>query len=147
MLLAWQPVPQGLTCVSDLLPAHQACHVGDFELSTYRARQLNGHQLCCSVLSSRSCFTTPQQCPFCLAFIQAAADVLAMASLEVDLSGVEEGQTVTVKWRGKPVFIRHRTDEEISEANQTPLSELRDPQPDAERVVDPKVGGKNDRKK
>eukprot|EP00877_Chromochloris_zofingiensis_P008516 jgi/Chrzof1/3918/Cz13g13110.t1 len=70
--------------------------------------------------------------------MSAAADVLAMASLEVDLSGVEEGQTVTVKWRGKPVFIRHRTDEEISEANQTPLSELRDPQPDAERVVDPK---------
>jgi Rieske Fe-S protein len=39
---------------------------------------------------------------------QAAADVLAMASLEVDMSGIAEGDSVTVKWRGKPVFIRHR---------------------------------------
>jgi len=51
--------------------------------------------------------TPPPPCPP-LASLQAAADVLAMASLEVDLSGIEEGQTVTVKWRGKPVFIRHR---------------------------------------
>ena len=65
--------------------------------------------------------------------------MLAMASLEVDMSGIEEGQTVTVKWRGKPVFIRHRTDAEIAEANGTDLSELRDAQTDAERVVDPKV--------
>lgn len=40
--------------------------------------------------------------------MQAAADTLAMSSLEVDLSNIQEGQTVTVKWRGKPVFIRHR---------------------------------------
>ncbi len=39
---------------------------------------------------------------------QAAADVLAMSSLEVDMSGIAEGDAVTVKWRGKPVFIRHR---------------------------------------
>lgn len=41
--------------------------------------------------------------------------MLALASLEVDMSGIEEGQTVTVKWRGKPVFIRYRTPEEIAE--------------------------------
>lgn len=70
--------------------------------------------------------------------LSAAADTLAMASLEVDLSNIEEGQTVTVKWRGKPVFIRHRTDEEIQAANSTPLSELRDPQPDTDRATDPK---------
>jgi ubiquinol-cytochrome c reductase iron-sulfur subunit len=70
--------------------------------------------------------------------MSAAADVLAMASLEVDLSGIEEGQTVTVKWRGKPVFIRHRTDEEIQEAEGTDITGFRDPQTDAERVVDPK---------
>jgi ubiquinol-cytochrome c reductase iron-sulfur subunit len=40
--------------------------------------------------------------------LQASADVLAMASLEVDISGIAEGDGVTVKWRGKPVFIRHR---------------------------------------
>lgn len=70
--------------------------------------------------------------------MSAAADVLAMASLEVDLSGIEEGQTVTVKWRGKPVFIRHRTTDEISEAENTDITGFRDPQTDAERVVDPK---------
>ncbi|GBF95464.1 hypothetical protein Rsub_08426 [Raphidocelis subcapitata] len=70
--------------------------------------------------------------------MSAAADVLAMASLEVDMSGINEGDSVTVKWRGKPVFIRHRTDAEIAEANGVALSELRDPQTDAERVVDPK---------
>lgn len=71
---------------------------------------------------------------------QAAADTLAMSSLEVDLSGVEEGQTITVKWRGKPVFIKHRTEEDIAAATNVPLAGLRDPQSDAERVVDPKVG-------
>jgi ubiquinol-cytochrome c reductase iron-sulfur subunit len=78
-------------------------------------------------------------CVVLLLLLQAAADVLALASLEVDLSGIEEGQTVTVKWRGKPVFIRHRTPEEIAEATETDLAGFRDPQTDAERVLDPKV--------
>eukprot|EP00775_Hariotina_reticulata_P009674 gene9674-9832_t len=59
-------------------------------------------------------------------------------ALLVDLSGIEEGQTVTVKWRGKPVFIRHRTEPEISEAENTDITGFRDPQTDAERVIDPK---------
>ncbi len=54
------------------------------------------------------------------------------------LQGVEEGQTITVKWRGKPVFITHRTDEMIAGANAVPLAGLKDPQKDADRVVDPK---------
>jgi ubiquinol-cytochrome c reductase iron-sulfur subunit len=66
-----------------------------------------------------------------------SADVLALASTEVDLSGVEEGMAITVKWRGKPVFIRHRTPEEIAAAEAVPLSELRDPQTDAARVIEP----------
>jgi len=62
------------------------------------------------------------------------ASVLALASAEFDLSGVEEGQSVTVKWRGMPVFIRHRTATEIEEAKAVPLSDLKDPQTDAQRV-------------
>ncbi|KAK9272627.1 hypothetical protein L1049_003003 [Liquidambar formosana] len=69
--------------------------------------------------------------------MSASKDVLAMASLEVDLSGIEPGSTVTVKWRGKPVFIRHRTEEDIKLANSVDLSTLRDPQPDSERVKNP----------
>ena len=66
-----------------------------------------------------------------------AADVLALASTEVDISAVEVGQAITVTWRGKPVFIRHRTPEEIAEAEDTPLDDLPDPVPDAERVEKP----------
>jgi ubiquinol-cytochrome c reductase iron-sulfur subunit len=66
-----------------------------------------------------------------------SADVLALAATEVDLSGVEEGMAITVTWRGKPVFIRHRTPEEIEAAEAVPLDELRDPQPDSARVIEP----------
>lgn len=67
----------------------------------------------------------------------ATKDVLAMASLEVDLTNIEPGQTVTVKWRGKPVFIRHRTDDDITKAVNVDLKSLRDPQPDEVRVQTP----------
>ncbi len=66
-----------------------------------------------------------------------AADVLALSSTEVDLSPIEEGQAVTVIWRGKPVFLRHRTPKEIAEARDVDLAELRDPESDAERAPQP----------
>jgi ubiquinol-cytochrome c reductase iron-sulfur subunit len=65
------------------------------------------------------------------------ASTLALASIEVDISAIPEGQIVTVKWRGKPVFVRHRTKKEIDDAVNTPLDELRDPQTDAQRVQKP----------
>ncbi len=63
-----------------------------------------------------------------------AADTLALASIEVDVSGIAVGQAITVKWRGKPVFIRRRTDEEISKAANVDLGDLRDPEADTDRV-------------
>ena len=63
-----------------------------------------------------------------------SADVLALASIEVDLSPIKPGQTIKVKWRGVPVFIRHRTPENIEEARNVPMGELKDPQADEERV-------------
>ncbi|KAJ8562817.1 hypothetical protein K7X08_031269 [Anisodus acutangulus] len=69
--------------------------------------------------------------------MSASKDVLALASLEVDLSSIEPGSTVTVKWRGKPVFIRRRTDDDIKLANSVDLGSLRDPQQDSERVKNP----------
>jgi ubiquinol-cytochrome c reductase iron-sulfur subunit len=66
-----------------------------------------------------------------------AADTLALASIDVDLTPVQVGQAITVTWRGKPVFIRHRTEEEIQAARAVPLGELKDPQPDDARVVKP----------
>ncbi|MCB1556379.1 MAG: ubiquinol-cytochrome c reductase iron-sulfur subunit [Alphaproteobacteria bacterium] len=66
-----------------------------------------------------------------------AADTLALASIEVDLSPVKVGQAITVVWRGKPVFIRHRTPKEIQEAEDVDVSTLRDKQTDEERVEKP----------
>ena len=60
--------------------------------------------------------------------------VLALASVEVDLAPIKPGQTIKVMWRGKPVFITHRTEKQIEESRATPLSELKDPQTDEERV-------------
>lgn len=75
----------------------------------------------------------------CVAFplvdsLNPSADVLAMSSIEVDIGSIEPGQTMTVKWRGKPVFITNRTDEEIKEVAATPIKDLIDPQPDSARV-------------
>lgn len=56
------------------------------------------------------------------------AAALALATVDVDISSVEPGMSLTVKWRGKPVFIRNRTDKEIEEAKAVPLSELKDPE-------------------
>ncbi|MFK7974203.1 MAG: ubiquinol-cytochrome c reductase iron-sulfur subunit [Rickettsiaceae bacterium] len=63
-----------------------------------------------------------------------SADVLSMSSIEVDISSIEPGQTLTVKWRGKPVFITQRTEEELKEVRQTPLKDLIDPETDEARV-------------
>ena len=63
--------------------------------------------------------------------------VLALASIEFDLSAIAEGESVTIKWRGLPVFVRHRTAAEIEEAKAVPLSDLKDPETDEQRT---KVG-------
>ena len=62
-----------------------------------------------------------------------------MASLEVDLSNIQPGNTITVKWRGKPVFVRHRTEEEIGKAQGEDISHMRDPQSDEDRAQKPEV--------
>ncbi len=55
-----------------------------------------------------------------------SAAVLALASIDVNISAIEPGQAITVKWRGKPVFIRNRTEKEIEEAKGVALDELKD---------------------
>ena len=60
--------------------------------------------------------------------MSASADVLALASAEFDVSNIVEGTTLTVKWRGKPVFIRHRTEEEIAKEAAVNVAELKDQQ-------------------
>lgn len=66
-----------------------------------------------------------------------AADVLALASVEVNLSEIPEGKNATIKWRGKPLFVRHRTPAEIQSEQNTSLAELRDPEDDSVRTQKP----------
>ena len=67
-----------------------------------------------------------------------AADTLALSSTEVNLEPIVEGQSITVVWRGKPVFIRHRTIAEIDAAQQDDKADLPDPQADVDRVQNSK---------
>ena len=65
-------------------------------------------------------------------------DVEALSKVEVDLTNLDEGRSTTVMWRGKPLFIKHRTKKEIKEANEVNIDDLPDPQTDKERVKNPK---------
>ena len=62
------------------------------------------------------------------------ASVKALASTEVDVSSVQPGKTITVLWRGKPVFLKRRATDEIAEARAVSMDDLPDPQKDEERV-------------
>ncbi len=66
-----------------------------------------------------------------------AADTLALSTTEVDLAPIEVGQSITVVWQGKPVFVRHRTAEEIKTAEAVGLADLIDPQDDKDRAQKP----------
>jgi len=63
-----------------------------------------------------------------------SADVLALATTEIDISKIQPGQGIKTQWRKQPVFVRNLTPKEIQEANAVPLSELRDPQSLADRT-------------
>ncbi|GAC74128.1 probable ubiquinol-cytochrome-c reductase Rieske iron-sulfur protein [Moesziomyces antarcticus] len=72
-----------------------------------------------------------------LASMGASSDVLALAKVEVDMNSIPEGKNAIIKWRGKPVFVRHRTKDEIDEANAVDISKLRDPEKDSDRAKRP----------
>ncbi len=69
-----------------------------------------------------------------LSTMSASADVMALASIEVDVAAIEPGQAIKTSWRKQPIFIRNLTPEEIAEANKVDVSSLRDPQTLAERT-------------
>ena len=65
------------------------------------------------------------------------SSVKALASTEVDVSSVEPGKSITVLWRGKPVFIKRRTEKEISEARSVKMNDLKHPEKDEDRAKNP----------
>lgn len=72
-----------------------------------------------------------------IASMSASADVLALSSTEVSIGNLDPGAAMTVKWRGKPVFVRRRTEEEITKAVKGNTEALKDPQDDGDRVKNP----------
>ena len=92
------------------------------------------------LILTSAAFGTVGSIAFIRPFIQSmnpAADVLALSSVDVDLKPVKVGQSITVVWRGKPLFIRHRTPQEISEARTFTTADLPDPESDEKRVIKP----------
>ncbi|OQR78851.1 cytochrome b-c1 complex subunit Rieske [Tropilaelaps mercedesae] len=69
--------------------------------------------------------------------LSASADVLALSKIEVKLSDIPEGKNSTFKWRGKPLFVRHRTADEVARERSVDHSSLRDPEKDEERTMKP----------
>jgi len=65
------------------------------------------------------------------------SSVKALSTTEVDISSVEPGKTITVLWKGKPIFIKRRTNKEIEEASQVNLEDLKDPEKDSVRAKNP----------
>ena len=65
------------------------------------------------------------------------ASVKALASTEVDVSSMQPGQSLTVLWRGKPVFIKRRTDDEIKQARKVNINDLKHPEKDEDRAINP----------
>jgi len=72
-----------------------------------------------------------------LSTMSASADVLACAKVEVDLTAIPPGKNATIKWRGKPLFVRHRTQDDIEQVRAVDHTTLRDPARDEDRVQDP----------
>lgn len=72
-----------------------------------------------------------------LSSMSPTSDVLALAQVEIDLSGIAEGANVVFKWRGKPLFVRHRTQQEIDNVRNVDVSTFRDPEDDVDRVQRP----------
>ncbi len=72
-----------------------------------------------------------------LGSMSASADVLALAKVEVELASIPEGKNSIIKWRGKPVFVRHRTQDEVSAAGGEDWKTMRDPESDETRTKKP----------
>src|SRR3546814_2536360 len=90
------------------------------------------HTICALVTGVQTCALPIYQ-------MNPSADVLALSSIEVDLSAIEPGQAIKTIFRKQPLFVRHLTPQEIQAANTVPISELRDPQTLAERTKEGKA--------
>jgi ubiquinol-cytochrome c reductase iron-sulfur subunit len=84
------------------------------------------------------CWSAKMMAEMFVTSMSASSDVVALAKIEVKLDTIPEGKNITFTWRGKPLFVRHRTEKEISDVRAVDVNSLRDPEKDEDRVVDPK---------
>lgn len=144
-------VAQPLAGSTQVRFAHTDLKVPDF--SAYRKDQLKSHnsdqkesdsqrKMTSYVIGGAGCVATVYGAKAVVnslvSFLAPAADVIAMSKIEVKLGDIPEGRSMTFKWRGKPLFVRHRTDEEIEKERAVDIGGLRDQQTDDERVINPK---------
>jgi len=144
-------VSSGPVATSQIRWAHTDIHVPDW--TSYRKNSVkdpevrssnsedtrkNFTYLIAGGLGASSVYATKSVVTHFVSSMSASADVLALAKIEIKLGDIPEGKSVTFKWRGKPLFIRHRTAQEISAEESVAVSSLRDPQHDSERVQNPK---------
>ena len=105
----------------------------NLELSTNKDKESRRDFLYLSSISIGGMGVAAFMWPF-LKSMSPAEDTLALGSTEVDLSNISIGQSITIKWRGRPIFIRRRTEAEIIEADNVDIASLRDPMEDKDRV-------------
>jgi len=114
--------------------------VPDYSKYTSKRSEQSGRNFSYFVIGSMGLLTaagTKSVVSDFIANLSASADVLALAKVEVDLASIPEGKNAIIKWRGKPVFVRHRTPDDIKDAESVDIKALRDPQSDKERVKKP----------
>merc|ERR1711874_128533 len=102
-----------------------------------RAQRLGYSYLMTGALGVTGAYAATSTVNSFISSLSASADVLAMAKIEINLADIPEGKAMTFKWRGKPLFIRHRTAEEIATEQAVDIATLRDPQHDSERAQKP----------
>jgi ubiquinol-cytochrome c reductase iron-sulfur subunit len=121
--------------------AHTDIHVPDF-YSVRNRKPLRSTAVYSYILSGTGAitgvYTGKSLVQGIVGSLSISADVLALAKIEVNLNDIPEGKNMMFKWRGKPLFVRHRTGEEIETERNVNLAELRDPQHDADRTLDPR---------
>lgn len=108
----------------------------DAQLEEKEHRKAHVYTLNAVVVSSATWMVANFVCK-AINVLNPSQDVLAMATVELELDSMGVGESGVFVWRGKPIFVKHRTPEDISREGAVNVGELRDPQPDAERVVDP----------
>uniref|UniRef100_A0A182Q555 Cytochrome b-c1 complex subunit Rieske, mitochondrial n=1 Tax=Anopheles farauti TaxID=69004 RepID=A0A182Q555_9DIPT len=142
-------VVSGVTGATQIRCAHTDIRVPDF--SDYRREQVKRPNARNDSADDRAAFTyllvggaavstayvAKSLVSTFVSSMSASADVLAMSKIEIKLADIPEGKSMTFKWRGKPLFIRHRTAQEIDAEQSVAVATLRDPQNDAERVQKP----------